>query len=146
MAIILLYQTQEMKTENDGSPGKRILLVEDESSLRQTLKAAIARQDRIVVEANNGAEAFGLFATRHFDLVVTDCVMPFVSGDELAVRIRRLAPWLPILMITGVVSRRGPKNPVNAILQKPFDYWVLEQEIIKLLSIPSNETELKPQN
>jgi CheY-like chemotaxis protein len=123
----------ETKLQNETVLGKRILLVDDECVVRESIRVLLARDEHIVVEANNGAEAYSMFAQGGFDLVVTDYRMPFVTGDELAVRIRRLSPQQPILMITGHNFRPGRGNPVNAILQKPFDYERLQRELAKLL-------------
>jgi len=113
---------------------KKILLVDDERAVRESLRGMLAQDDMEVVEANNGAEAYTLFTQDHFDLVVTDCLMPFVSGDELAVRIRHLAPKQPILMITGNSFKRGPRNPVDAVLHKPFNGERFQQEVNKLIN------------
>lgn len=109
------------------------MLVDDERLVRESLRAMLTENDHDVVEANNGAEAYALFTQSQFDLVVTDCVMPFVSGDELAMRIRHLSPKQPILMITGNAFKRGPRNPVDAVLHKPFNCERLQQEIDKLI-------------
>lgn len=122
-----------MKTEPDTILGKRILLVDDKRVERELIKDLLCKDEHIVVEANNGAEAYSLFTQNQFDLVMTDRVMPFMNGDELALRIRQVAPQQPILMVTGENYRRGPRNPFNAILNKPFDYSVLQKEIKKLL-------------
>ncbi len=119
--------------ETEAVHGKRILLVENERVERELIKELLRSDKHIVTEANNGAEAFTLFTQHQFDLVMTDCVMPFVGGDELAVRIKRMAPTQPILMITGNNYKRGPKNPVDAIVAKPFEYPVLQKEMSKLL-------------
>lgn len=114
--------------------------------MRQTVKSVLRRHDHIVIEANNGAEAYNLFTKQKFDLVVTDYVMPFLNGDELAQRIRRLAPEQPILMITGTTSRSGPRNPVNSVLQKPFDSSSFEQEVERLLALYETISEFKSAN
>src|ERR1700726_3317417 len=92
---------QNMGTQPEPPLGKRILLVEDERSVRDTLRQLLALDDHTVIEANNGAEALGLFTQDQFDVVLTDCVMPFLKGPELAARIRQLVPNQPILMITA---------------------------------------------
>jgi CheY-like chemotaxis protein len=122
-----------MKMETETILGKRILLVDDERVARESVRDLLARDEHIVVEANNGAEAYSLFYKGQFDLVVTDCVMPFLRGDELAARIRQLAPRQPILMMAEPDYKRGPGSPVDAILPKPFDYTRLQQEMAKLL-------------
>jgi len=121
--------------DNETISGKRILLVDDEGLVRESVRGLLVRDEHIVVEANNGAEAYTLFTQSQFDLVLTDCIMPFLSGDELAIRIRKLAPQQPILMITGNRFRRGPKNPVDAVLDKPFDYEDLHEVIAKLCKL-----------
>src|SRR5580658_5389090 len=77
----------KMNMETDTILGKRILLVDDERLVREAIRGLLARDEHLVVEANNGAEAYSLFVRGKFDVVVTDCVMPFLSGNELAVRI-----------------------------------------------------------
>lgn len=119
--------------DTDSKLGKRILLVEDERVLREMIREVLTRHDHTVVEANNGAEAYTLFTKSQFDLVVTDCIMPFVSGEELATRIRRLAPEQPILMLTGRDYKKRAGSPVNGVLHKPFDYINLEVELARLL-------------
>jgi two-component system phosphate regulon response regulator PhoB len=107
--------------EENQLVGKRLLLVEDDRAVREMLKTALSENAYTVVEANNGAEAFGLFRNGRFDLVMVDFEMPFLKGDELAARIKKLAPWQPILMITGHGKRPGPENPVDVVLNKPID-------------------------
>jgi len=110
-----------MENNVERPSGKRILLVEDERSVRDMLRELLRHDDHTVIEANNGAEALSLFAKGQFDLVLTDCVMPFVRGAELAARIKHVAPDQPILMITGYDMKPCRMNPVDAVLQKPFD-------------------------
>jgi len=113
---------------------KRILLVDDERPVRESISLLLATDEHTVVEANNGAEAFSLFTTGRFDLVMTDFEIPFMKGNELAVRIKQMAPRQPILMITGHGKRRGPDNPVDAVLNKPFDLEQLRSALAKLLT------------
>jgi CheY-like chemotaxis protein len=114
--------------------GKRLLLVEDDRAVREMFKTALSLDAHTVVEANNGAEALGLFRNGRFDLVMADFEMPFVKGDELAARIKRLAPRQPILMITGHGKRPGPDNPVDAVLNKPVNLDQLRTAVANLLS------------
>jgi CheY-like chemotaxis protein len=114
--------------------GKRILLVDDEPSVRQALRMMLKFDGHSVIEANDGAEALDLFTKGQFDLVATDFEMPVMKGNELAVRIKNLAPKQPILMITAYRIELGdPENPVDIILSKPFALDTLRGAIAKLL-------------
>ena len=119
--------------EEDKVVRKRILLVEDEGLVRELVGRLLARDEHTVVHANNGVEALSLFTRGQFDLVMTDFEIPFMKGNELAARIKQLAPWQPILMITGHGKRPGPDNPVDAVLNKPFDLDQLRTAMAKLL-------------
>ena len=115
--------------------GKRILLVDDEQGVRKSFRMILELDDHTVTEANNGAEALDLYTKGQFDLVATDFEMPVMKGNELAVRIKRLAPKQPILMITAYEKELGdPENPVDSILNKPFTLDNLRGAIAKLLS------------
>ena len=114
--------------------GKRLLLVDDESSVREAFRMMLEIDDHTVTEANNGAEALALFTQGEFDLVITDFEMPIMKGNELAVRVKKLAPRQPILMITAYGKELGDsENPVDSILNKPFTLDDLRGAIAKLL-------------
>jgi len=123
-----------MNKQQDTPPKKRILLVEDERVVREMVKLLLRHDGYAVVEANNGAEALGLFGRGSFDLVMTDFEMPFIKGNELAARIRKLSPMQPILMMTGYRHEPGPNNPVDAVLDKQFDFARLREAVQKVLS------------
>src|ERR1039457_4855025 len=112
--------------------GKRILLVDDEPSVREAFSMMLKFDGHSVTEANNGAEALELFAKHQFDLVATDFEMPVMKGNELAVGIKQLAPKQPILMITAYERELGDsENPVDSILNKPFTLDDLRRAIAK---------------
>ena len=114
---------------------KRILLVDDEQSVRQTIKLLLHLDQHTVTEARDGKEALDLFGQETFDLVITDFAMPRMQGNELAVRIKRLAPAQPIVMITAYAATLGTaENPVDAVLSKPFAFQDLRQTISKVLA------------
>ena len=114
--------------------GKRILLVDDEPCVRSTFRMLLEFDGHAVTEARDGAEALDLFTKGQFDLVTTDFEMPVMKGNELASRIKNLAPGQPILMITACEIGFGdPENPVDSILNKPFALDNLRGAIAKLL-------------
>jgi two-component system, OmpR family, phosphate regulon response regulator PhoB len=122
-----------MRLDTPSLAGKRILIVDDERAVRETLRMLLPSKHYTIVEANNGAEAFALFLGSKFDLVLTDFEMPFVKGNELASRIKRVAPQQPILMLTAFHHRPGADNPVDAVLSKPFDSRRLMQTMEELM-------------
>lgn len=123
-----------MKSHDVKATGKRILIVEDERIVREGLCHLLSNDAHIVVEANNGAEAFALFHQQRYDLVITDYEIPFIKGNELAAKIKRVAPRQPILMITAYPHRPGSDNPVDALMNKPFTPDSLRGVIAKLLA------------
>ena len=65
------------------------------AAAREMLKATLAGDPYTIVEANNGAEALGLFRNGGFDLVMTDFEIPFLKGNELAAGINQCPPGSP---------------------------------------------------
>jgi CheY-like chemotaxis protein len=136
------WMGRDLSAEHDVVRGKRILLVDDEESLRACLRMLLELEGLQVTEASNGAEALHLFALGEFDLVITDFQMPLMAGNELAVNLKRLAPSLPILMVTASGrARRDAENPVDALLSKPFDVTELRGTLRKLLSAQPEPTQ-----
>ena len=104
-----------------------ILLVEDEEGVRAVLAELLAGLGYTVLEASNGVEAVGI-ATRHGDavnLVVTDMVMPEMSGQELGRTLVQKWPDLRILYMSAFASNiYSPSALANALadfISKPFD-------------------------
>ena len=114
--------------------GKRILLVDYEPSVRRVFRMMLEIDGHTVTEANNGAEALDLFTNGHFDLVTTEFNLPVMKGNALAVRIKKLTPKQPILMVTSYEKMLGDsENPVDSILNKPFTLEKLRGAIAEIL-------------
>lgn len=116
---------------------QRILLAEDDDSMRGFLTRALERAGYDVVAYDNGAEAYARLKEEPFTLLLTDIVMPRMDGIELARRASELDPDLKIMFITGfaaVTLNSEVKAPKDArILSKPFHLKDLVREIDKLL-------------
>jgi len=124
----------EVKVEEVEVRCRRILLVEDEEMVRSCLRMMLEFAGHQVTEASNAAEGLNLFIPGQFYLVITDFEMPVMRGSQFAARIKLLAPSMPILMITASESaRRGPANPVDALLNKPFTGTELHSALDDLL-------------
>jgi CheY-like chemotaxis protein len=117
-----------------GVSGKRILVVEDDSGVRQTMEILLRAEGHKVVEASNGLEALSRFTAMAFDLVITDYAMSGMRGDELACRLKEMAPSQPVLMVTAYAEAIGtrPKG-VDLMLGKPFSLPQLRQALNQLL-------------
>ena len=115
--------------------GKRILLVEDDPGARESIKLLLTIDRHAVVEATGGAEAIDLLEGQSFDLAILDYCLPGMPGNHVALRIRDIAPSLPILMITAYLEQlQDSDKPVDAVIGKPFAIEELRREITKLLS------------
>lgn len=79
-----------------------ILCVDDEEIPRMLRKLILQKQGYEVVPASSGKEAMELMATRHFDLVLTDQMMPGITGTELTKRVKATTPQMPVIIISGV--------------------------------------------
>ena len=114
--------------------GKKILLVEDDPSARQSIKLLLTIDRHAVTEAKNGHEALALFHRERFDLIIIDYFMPQMEGKELARNLRLTDASVPILMVTAYVEKLVDiGNYVDAILGKPFGIDELRQTIANLL-------------
>ncbi|HXT13430.1 MAG TPA: response regulator [Candidatus Angelobacter sp.] len=133
--------------QQDVTSGKRILIVDDDPSARNSIKLLLSIDRHLVTEAQDGIEALALITEQPFDLVLLDFFMPGMHGGEVARRIRQIAPSLPILMVTAYVEKltgSDGRDNTNAVLAKPFGVNVLRGEISKLL--PSDSESDKGRN
>jgi CheY-like chemotaxis protein/quercetin dioxygenase-like cupin family protein len=113
--------------------GKRILLVEDDASARESIKLLLSIDRHSVAEAENGRQALEAFAREPFDLVILDYAMPEMRGSELAAHLKRLAPSVPVLMVTAYLEKLvDADNRVDAVLGKPFGVVELRQAVASL--------------
>jgi CheY-like chemotaxis protein len=115
--------------------GDTILLVEDEPSVRSTVRRLLERHGYQVLEAANGHDALSLVASRGLEirLVVSDMVMPGMGGMELASRLRAISPKIPVLLMTGyteeAIARTGERPHDELIIEKPFSQHALLEKV-----------------
>jgi CheY-like chemotaxis protein len=116
-----------------------VLLVEDETGIRELACEFLQRQGYKVLHGMDGNEALRI-AEGHEDLIhllVTDMAMPNVGGKELADRLRKVRPQIKVLFMSGYPDHEalgGAEVGVqNAVLQKPFSLDTLAQKVRKLL-------------
>jgi signal transduction histidine kinase/CheY-like chemotaxis protein len=106
--------------------GETVLVVEDEEALREVTKRILTRNGYHVLTAANGPQAFDI-ARRHdgeIHLLVTDVVMPFMLGKEVADSMRAFRPTIEVLYMSGyarpVLASQGRLDPGVALVEKPF--------------------------
>src|SRR5262245_39530680 len=81
-----------------------ILVVEDDRLIRDLISKVLRRDGHSIVEACDGTVALEILQMMHFDLVITDFVMPKVNGLKFVKQLHALQPGLPIIFITGYRS------------------------------------------
>ena len=84
-----------------------ILLVEDDASLSTVLADYLRSKDYTIETANNGKEAWELIMIKHYDLIISDIMMPRMNGFELLRDIRRRYMFLPIIILTNRNDRES---------------------------------------
>ena len=104
---------------------KRILIVDDEPSIRMVLRAHLTRSGYDVTATENGAEAIAMLRNEDYHLVVSDLRMPIVGGMELLNHCNETYPGLPVILITahGTVDSavEAIKKGAQDYVTKPFD-------------------------
>jgi two-component system, cell cycle response regulator CpdR len=113
----------------------RILLAEDDDVMREYLTRALERAGYAVSAVDRGTAAIPLLKTEHFDLLLTDIVMPEMDGIELAQKAGEFAPDLRVMFITGfaaVTLKAGKAMPQARVLSKPFHLRDLVLEVDRL--------------
>ncbi|MFA0749901.1 MAG: hypothetical protein SLRJCFUN_000304 [Candidatus Fervidibacter sp.] len=104
-------------------PRRRILVVDDQQPVLQTIATQLRRLGQEVLTASNGLEAWERLQQEQVDLLVTDLGMPHLNGLELTKRVREAMPHLPIILITGWGEAIHPEDRealgIFAVLTKP---------------------------
>ncbi len=116
-----------------------VLLVEDEKDVRELAREILQKHGYVVLEAPTGPDALRV-ASRHpgpIHLLLTDVVMPQMSGRELAVRLSRTRPEVKVLYTSGYIDedmiRRSMLAPTTALLKKPFSADALAHRVRDVL-------------
>lgn len=124
-----------------GAPIRRVLLVEDEEDIRESLKELLETVlDRVEVStAANGADGLALLATLSPHLVISDYKMPGMSGLEFLAETRKRAPATPRVLMTafpdlGIATRAVNGAHIHSFFPKPLDIPKVLQKVEQLLT------------
>jgi PAS domain S-box-containing protein len=130
-----------------------ILVVEDEAPVRAVTRQLLERNGYTVLEAPDGPAALALVdgeaGGRHIDLLLTDVIMPGMSGRELAAQLNARRPNVRVLFMSGytddAVVRHGMLEPGLAYLEKPFRPTALLRKVRRVLLETDPETQREPE-
>jgi CheY-like chemotaxis protein/anti-sigma regulatory factor (Ser/Thr protein kinase) len=133
VAGLVTDQTPETKA-TIGRP-LRVLVVDDEPVLCQLLFEYLKSDWHTVETATSATQALEKFRLGSFDLVITDRLMPEMSGDDLAAAIKAMAPQQPVVMVTGFVNDDELSDSGgNIVLSKPISLLSLRQAITSAIA------------
>jgi len=121
-----------MTSKPASSKLPRILLAEDDESMRTYIERALDKAGYEVVSVDRGTAALPLLENEEFDLLLSDIVMPEMDGIELAQRCAEVAPRTKVMFITGFAAvslRASREQPHAKVLSKPFHLRDLVLEV-----------------
>lgn len=120
---------------------KRVLIVDDEETIRKMVRMILEDELYEFAEAANGLEAQALLEKMPFDLIITDVIMPDCDGIELVMAVRRKLPGIKVIVMSGGGRMRAchyldlaGKLGAARVFEKPFDTAALRQTVQELLS------------
>ncbi len=132
--------------EADGRGAETVLLVEDEDAVRELAEVVLERSGYQVITARTAADALAIASTpgRTFDVLVTDVMMPNMTGPQLARRLRELRPELNVLFMSGYTANaildQGLLETGVPFLSKPFSPTSLALAVRAVLDgLPTHE-------
>jgi two-component system, cell cycle response regulator CpdR len=114
----------------------RILLAEDDGAMRTYLERALFNAGFFVDSVDRGTAALPLLEENHYDLLLSDIVMPEMDGIELAQKCNELSPDTKVMFITGfaaVTLKASREHPQAKVLSKPFHLKDLVLEVERVL-------------
>jgi len=133
-------RTLEMTSALPQGQGERILLVEDEERVREVGQEMLKLLGYRVLTAANGQEALEVYQSAgEIDLVITDMVMPEMGGKELVEALRKIAPHVRVLAITGYALAEEIEGlrraGILSVVQKPLESDVLARIVRQALDV-----------
>ncbi len=109
-----------MNANTEATARLKVLVVDDEAAILVILKRILEHAGYEVQTASSGREGLTAFQQGPWDLVTLDRSMPEMNGEEVAVEIKRVAPHVPLIQITGFPHAVLRPELFDAVLGKPF--------------------------
>jgi DNA-binding response OmpR family regulator len=128
----------------------RILVIDDEDSIRKLLKTVLTRKRHEVFLAENGQKGIDLFERLHPLVVILDLHMPDVSGLEVLARLRAIDPHARVIILTGYATDENEIQArtlgVNEFLKKGFSLFELGEALKRVKATAGMQSVLAPDN
>lgn len=118
---------------------KKVLVVDDNSSLRELLADFLERVGFEVTTAQDGQAGLDAIEKCHFDLILADFRMPGMTGLEMAAVVRQTNPAIPIILITGDASTLEPETVARVGITRVVPKPLTVHELLNMCSIVSND-------
>ena len=116
-----------------GTESVRVLVIDDEPFVRDTLGEILRQQHHQVVVADDGASGLARFRETPFDLVMTDLAMPGMSGWQVAQAVKAVRPQVPVVLVTGwgveVQPNEMQTHGVDRVMTKPFRFEDVQEVV-----------------
>jgi DNA-binding response OmpR family regulator len=127
---------------------KRILLVDDECSIRESLSKILRAENHEVVLAENGQESIAKHGDLRIDLLILDLNMPVINGWVTLEWLAAVNPLLPVIIITGRPNQRALAETAGAdvLMEKPLDVPLLLQTVRELMDEPMESRAQRARN
>src|SRR5882724_1734438 len=129
-------RTRSTHARSTNRPGKRILLVDDDSTVRDSLNNVLQSEGYLVIPADNGQQALDLANKSSVDLVLLDLNMPVKNGWDTFEQLTREHPLIPIIIATARPNQlfTALTAGAGALLEKPMDIPMLLRTMENLLA------------
>jgi DNA-binding NtrC family response regulator len=119
---------------------ERLLIVEDEDTLCESLQRVLTREGYEVDRAGSAESAFKLLETRSYDLIITDIILPGISGIELLTKYKKKNPSQKVMIITAYASLTTAVDAIKAgacdFIMKPLMHDEMKRAVRKALDKP----------
>ena len=126
-----------------NTPEGKVLVVDDESSLRRVLRVTLAALGFEAAEASTGEQALAMLSAGHYDVVLLDVEMPGIDGIEICREIKKLSPRPVVLMLTvrdgGEDRAKAFEAGADDYVTKPFHLSDLVARVRAALGNPQGE-------
>ena len=124
----------------DGGMKKTVLLIDDDLDVLSTIVKHLEYEGYRVITAEDGMEGLKKVEEGQYHLVITDIVMPYISGVGVVTAVKKKYPGIPVIAITGYGKEpeaAAAEKEADLVIAKPVKISVLKDHISKLLDLAS---------